>query len=426
MTYTRDALGRIASKTERVGAEGAHIFSYGYDLAGRLTDVAKDGATTARYAYDANGNRTAGPGLTSSPVYDAQDRMLAYGACSYTYKASGELQTKTCPDGTTTYDYDALGNLRHVTLPNRTQIDYVIDGQSRRIGKKVNGVLLEGFLYRNQLQPAAWLDGTGAVKATFVYGLHPNVPEYMVQGTTTYRLITDQVGSVRLVVNTSTGAVVERIDWDEFGNVLADSAPGTQPFGFAGGLKDQDAGLTRFGARDYEPMTGRWTAKDPLRFGGGLTDLYSYLGSDPLNTIDPSGRNAETAKEVLAIYTAMLPWLEVGGVFTGPLAPFVEGGLVAAETGLIAWNVYEAMPMAGERTEPADLTEDLTLQEAQAGAGCRIMKGKIRDPKYPEDRWAKMEHIHKSINKATNETREVVVHYWRDLVTGLRHGFKFK
>jgi hypothetical protein len=35
--------------------------------------------------------------------------------------------------------------------------------------------------------------------------------------------------------NTSTGAVVERIDYDEFGNALLDTAPGAQPFGFAAG-----------------------------------------------------------------------------------------------------------------------------------------------------------------------------------------------
>ena len=107
---------------------------------------------------------------------------------------------------------------------------YGCDAPNRRIGKKVNGVLLDGTLYRSQLQPAAWLDGSGAVKVTFVDGLHGNVPEYMVQGGTTNHLISDQVGSVRLVVNTTTGAVIEQIDWDEFGNVLSDTAPGTQPF----------------------------------------------------------------------------------------------------------------------------------------------------------------------------------------------------
>src|SRR5260370_13050163 len=139
-----------------------------------------------------------------------------------------------------------------------------MDGQKRRVGKKVNGVLVEGFMYRNQLQPVAWLNGDGSVRGTFVYGEKANVPEYMVSGGVTYRLVTDQVGSVRLVVNTATATVAERGEWDEFGNVLSDSAPGTVPFGFAGGLRDVETTLVRFGARDYESVTGRWTASDPL------------------------------------------------------------------------------------------------------------------------------------------------------------------
>ena len=43
------------------------------------------------------------------------------------------------------------------------------------------------------------------------------------------------------------------MDYDAFGRVLADTAPGFQPFGFAGGLYDHDTGLVRFGARDYQP-----------------------------------------------------------------------------------------------------------------------------------------------------------------------------
>ena len=75
----------------------------------------------------------------------------------------------------------------------------------------------------------------------------------MVQGSTTYRILSDHLASVRLVVNTSTGTVAQRIDYDEFGNITNDTNPGFQPFGFAGGLYDADTGLTRFGARDYEP-----------------------------------------------------------------------------------------------------------------------------------------------------------------------------
>jgi RHS repeat-associated protein len=76
---------------------------------------------------------------------------------------------------------------------------------------------------------------------------------------------------------------------DEFGNVINDTHPGFQPFGFAGGLFDQHTGLTRFGARDYDPQVGRWTAKDPINFDGGDTNLYGYVLVNPINLIDPLG-----------------------------------------------------------------------------------------------------------------------------------------
>ncbi|MBF0526568.1 MAG: RHS repeat-associated core domain-containing protein, partial [Deltaproteobacteria bacterium] len=91
------------------------------------------------------------------------------------------------------------------------------------------------------------------------------------------------------VVNASTGAVVQEMDYDEFGNVIRDTNPGFQPFGFAGGIYDRDSGLTRFGARDYDASTGRWTAKDPILFGGGDTNLYGYVLNDPVNWNDPFG-----------------------------------------------------------------------------------------------------------------------------------------
>jgi RHS repeat-associated protein len=116
-----------------------------------------------------------------------------------------------------------------------------------------------------------------------------NVPEYMVRGADTYRLVTDHLGSVRLVVNTATGSVAQRIDYDEFGGVTNDTNPGWQPFGFAGGLYDAVSGLVRFGARDYDAETGRWTRKDPIGFKGRLSNLYEYVAGDPINRVDPKG-----------------------------------------------------------------------------------------------------------------------------------------
>ena len=107
-----------------------------------------------------------------------------------------------------------------------------------------------------------------------------------------YRIITDQIGSVRLVVNTETGEEMQRIDYDEWGQITQDTNPGFQPFGFAGGLYDPDTGLTRFGARDYDAQTGRWTVKDPILFEGGEVGLYSYVNGNPLSLIDPEGLTA--------------------------------------------------------------------------------------------------------------------------------------
>lgn len=111
----------------------------------------------------------------------------------------------------------------------------------------------------------------------------------MISSGVTYRIISDQLGSPRLVVNTSTGAIAGQITYDEFGNVLSDTNPGIQSFGFAGGLYDEDTKLVRFGARDYDPKTGRWTAKDPMLFAGGDSNLYGYVISDPVNRIDRLG-----------------------------------------------------------------------------------------------------------------------------------------
>jgi len=111
----------------------------------------------------------------------------------------------------------------------------------------------------------------------------------MIMGSDNYRIISDQLGSPRLVVKVSDGSVAEMMDHDEFGRVITDTNPGLLPFGFAGGMYDTDTGLVRFGVRDYDPETGRWTSKDPILFGGGDTNLYGYTFNDPVNLIDPSG-----------------------------------------------------------------------------------------------------------------------------------------
>jgi RHS repeat-associated protein len=185
-------------------------------------------------------------------------------------------------------------------------IQYLVDGQNRRVGKKLNGVLVQGFLYQGQLTPIAELDGTNTVISRFVYGTRDNVPDYVLKNGAIYRFVTDQLGSVRLVVDASTGQVVQRIDYDEFGRVTMNSNPGFQPFGFAGGVYDDLTKLTRFGARDYDAEVGRWTTKDPAGFAGGQENLFVYVGNDPINAADPDGLRCRGVGRELASFIPVI------------------------------------------------------------------------------------------------------------------------
>ncbi len=249
---------------------------------------------TYEYDYDANGNRVAytGPEGTVAATYDAQDRLLTYGSNSYTYNDHGQLTSKTDAGGTTSYNYDELGNLLSVTLPDSTLIEYIIDALGRRVGKKVNGALVRQWTYQDRLNPVAEYDGSGTLIQQFVYATRMNVPDLIIRGGTTYRVIADQVGSVRRIVEVSTGAIVQEMTYSPFGKVLSDSSPGWQPFAFAGGLYDGDTGLVRFGARDYDAEVGRWTAKDPIGFDGGANH-YAYARNNPVSFFDRTGLETE-------------------------------------------------------------------------------------------------------------------------------------
>ncbi len=264
--------------------------TYSYDDLGRLLSTGGDpGATTVQ--YDANGNRLQlerGAEILTS-TFDQRDFHLTQGDCSFEYSARGHRSAQTCSGQLTTYQYDPLGNLQIVSLPDGRTIDYVLDARGRRIGKRVDSQMVQGFLYLDQINPVAELDAQGQITSLFVYGERIQVPSYMVKAGQTYKIVTDHLGSPRLVINVDTGVIAQQLEYDVFGRVLSDSNPGFQPFGFAGGLYDADTGLVHFGARQYDPVTGRWISADPLGFGGGSTNFFAYAFNDPVNRVDLVG-----------------------------------------------------------------------------------------------------------------------------------------
>ena len=358
--YGRDAAGRITSKTETRGTSPATQYVYTYDGSDRLHTVTRNGALSATYNYDDNGNRKQvdRPGdLPLTADYDEQDRLTRYGANTYTYTAAGELLTKTSPEGLTQYVYDAVGSLSKVTLPSGVVVEYVLDAGGRRVGVKRNGSPVQGFLYGRTLGPAAELNADGTVKSRFIYATRSNVPDYMVQGGVTYRILTDQVGSPRIVTNASTGAVVYEMDYDEYGRVTRETGTVPIPFGFAGGLYDRDTKLVRFGARDYDAETGRFTAKDPLSFEGGDTNLYGYALGDPVNVTDSTGMILDTLLDIGFIAYDLYnigkslangcgvsgtDLLALGADVAGALIPFATGGGAAVRAGRAAMNAADA------------------------------------------------------------------------------------
>jgi RHS repeat-associated protein len=282
---TRDAIGRVSQKDETLNGV-LKTFVYTYDSAGRLTQVTTNGSVTATYSYDENSNRSGGTigGVATTATYDRQDRLTNYNGTALTYNANGEILTK----GSATFTFDYFGNIK-TYVNGSTSITYEIDPNYRRFGRLVSGSVVNRYIYNPEGQMVGLLDNANKLVKTFVYGSKSHVPDYFIDSSgNKFRIITDYLGSVRLVVS-STGTVMQRMEHDEFGRVVQDTSVGYTPFGFAGGLYDSATGLVQFGARAYDSQLGRWVSKDPILFSGRMTNLYGYTFLDPINYADPSG-----------------------------------------------------------------------------------------------------------------------------------------
>jgi RHS repeat-associated protein len=226
-------------------------------------------------------------------------------------------------DGTFTYDHDNEGNvIRKTEIATGEYTEFEYDHRNRLVRgtvKSAGGIILREVVNRfdvfdRRIARTADLDGAGAQPATTVFTVFDGVhawADYDVSGNVLARYLygalvdeivarfrpgegtawylTDHLGTVRDLVN-AAGVLINHIDYDSFGNILAQTNPAAgDRFTFTGREWDAELQLYYYRARFYDPRLGRFTSQDPLGFAAGDVNLYRYVGNNPLGATDPSG-----------------------------------------------------------------------------------------------------------------------------------------
>jgi YD repeat-containing protein len=264
----------------------AHYVAYGRDNANQLTSDSSIPSSSGSYQYNTLNQLCYAGSSTrsacSSPprgaipyAYDAADNLTQTGSTQQTFNNAGELcwtaaSSGACaspPSGATTYAYDTRGNRTTVTPPAGAATNlsydqanrltayasiaaYAYNGDGLRMSKTVSGITSQ-FLW--DVAPAVPLllkDGSTA----YVYGPGA-LPFEQINGSTVLWLHHDQLGSTRLVTDT-TGASQATYTFDPYGNITASTGTITNPLRFAGQYRDGESSLYYLRARNYDPATG--------------------------------------------------------------------------------------------------------------------------------------------------------------------------
>ena len=296
--------GLVTRKDEAWIAPGGtaqmHIEGYAYDYAGRLSKESIDGSLTS-YTYDPRGNIVSitDGSSTKSFSYDGDRPHTAFipQELEFTHDQFGRMTFDGLSGQTIIYNnLDLVKNIKRndTTLVNYS---YLADGtkvEARRytIGKWL--IYRGPFVYRvhttNSYYPESVEFSGGRVTRT---GAMLHVKDYL--------------GSVRAVIDGSTGTIYKAADYSAFG---AESPAGsmqiaaipnnTHPLttitlrdGYTG-KEDQTpefgTGYIDFGARQYSPSLRRWMTPDPMSENYYGTSPYAFCANNPVNFVDPDGK----------------------------------------------------------------------------------------------------------------------------------------
>ncbi|MEU8938465.1 polymorphic toxin-type HINT domain-containing protein [Streptomyces goshikiensis] len=281
---------------DNVGGTDAYWHSYEFDAAGNRTklterDITGDTAKDVTRAYTYGKAGVGGPNaLAEVKSTGPQGEELS----TFAYDKSGNTTTRQTGGATQTLEWDVEGQLRKVTEPVEggatKATGYLYDASGSRLIRK--GADGSKTLYLGEAELTVKPDGTTKTAERFY--AHPD-------GATTVRatgggrqmMVADHHGTSHTSIDMAGADMrVTRRKSMPFGEER-----GTQPStwsgqrGFVGGTKDSDTGLTRLGARDYDPITGRFISVDPVVDYGqtGTMNPYAYSNNAPATFSDPDG-----------------------------------------------------------------------------------------------------------------------------------------
>ncbi|WP_235872732.1 RHS repeat-associated core domain-containing protein [Pseudoxanthomonas winnipegensis] len=250
----------------KAGQAALGSLGYGYDSTGQL--VAQTGTHAPQSLPSASANNT----------FDDNNRQTKANNVVLSYDSNGNLIS----DVSGTYVWDDRDRLIQIKSGSTVIASFGYDALGRRIAKTEGGTTTN-YLY-DGLDAVQETQGTTVNPILTGAGIDQRYARNEASGRTYF--LADLLGSTRLLTN-SSGAVVQRYDYDPYGTTTQTSAGITNPYQYTGREKDQ-SGLYYYRARYYQPVWGRFISEDPIGLAGGINS-YSYVSQSPVSLIDPFG-----------------------------------------------------------------------------------------------------------------------------------------